>query len=858
MAQDNMTPAVVSSADVSLSSKDCYGSSYHNLGESLPSTRRIDQAHWDEWAASGIHSSLIVLNLRSISGEKAKSYLFTKDTPRTNTGRITEGVRKRYEYLDHTNGWVVEGNNPISENPDNYCVFKPDKPRLTYEDKVIKYESPNGYKNIPPIFLKVPIELFAKFEERYGVKLAQSQPFWTQIMSFNIDICITEGVKKAASMLSIGIPTISVQGIWNFGDLDTQNKDAGQYILHPYIDDFATNNRKVLIAYDQDENRKTQLAVKNASRRIGNLLISKGCKVSILSWDRNLGKGIDDLLVSNPEKKLEDLTKELYLEAYLESFKIGRMSKPQLLRFIRHEYGKRLRFNELTKNIEFNGKPYAVEFAYMLLMRMFDIDSTKEFVGDCFTEVARENSYHPIKEYLNQVSIISQPMSDIDNFLTELLGIHDSLYLTYLKKTLIAAVARIYEPGCKVDTCLVLQGKQGLGKSTFWATLAGQEGFSDSLGDIKNKDDLLKLHSAWIHEWGEVDRITSKSDQSKVKAIMSCNTDRIRLPYARTTEVFPRESIFVASVNDTQFLTDPTGSRRFWIIPVLKFIDTKLVAENRNAIWAWAVAEYNSATSWWLSKEEEDLQAQANERYQRSDCMDDELEDWLGDRLETSIQEIAHDLYEQRQPDNKLQWRIQQQLTRLGFVSTGGKIKFRGKRVRAWKKEKLLKQVGQVDSREQNPQNSCSSRDTEVSTPLSTPCPLQAGGQPQLSSQQQVDSRWTAGGQQVDSPLNSYEASNSASQDSNLPTCPPDLQTFPKTLKESKEKVKEDGNWKEGTWLLYLGEHLGDLRKSDPCQVWLYSHHETSEDQVQVSYIGANFQEKITNWMPASLFAKKG
>jgi predicted P-loop ATPase len=170
-----------------------------------------------------------------------------------------------------------------------------------------------------------------------------------------------------------------------------------------------------------------------------------------------------------------------------------------------------------------------------------------------------------------------------------------------IKKTLIGAVRRIFEPGCKHDYACVLMGDQGARKSSFWGALGGPF-FSDALRDIGSKDDLMVLHRSWIMEWAELDHITGKKHAGQVKAFLSQCTDMFRVPYGKATEAFPRRCIIVGSTNrDSGFLVDETGNRRFWVIPVsctlAKPIDVPNLLLERDAIWSAAVAAYKAGES---------------------------------------------------------------------------------------------------------------------------------------------------------------------------------------------------------------------------------------------------------------------
>lgn len=188
---------------------------------------------------------------------------------------------------------------------------------------------------------------------------------------------------------------------------------------------------------------------------------------------------------------------------------------------------------------------------------------------DAVEQVSFERRFHPIKRYL-----ASLPPWDgkprVENLLHEYLGAEDTLYTREAtKKTLVAAVARIYQPGVKFDYMLVLSGPQGVGKSTLFQRLGGAW-FNDSLSmqDTKDKTAAEKLQGYWILEIGELAGIR-KVEVESVKSFLSRQEDVYRPAYGRRTIKSPRQCIIVGSTNaDTGFLRDTTGNRRFWPVPV--------------------------------------------------------------------------------------------------------------------------------------------------------------------------------------------------------------------------------------------------------------------------------------------------
>jgi predicted P-loop ATPase len=282
---------------------------------------------------------------------------------------------------------------------------------------------------------------------------------------------------------------------------------------------------------------------------------------------------------------------------------IARTGKPlklesdELLSLLRQQLGDRLRWNVFTQTIEVDCAPLEKIELYYLKFAEMGIKVSKDLAADALFHVALENPYDPVREYLEHVAD-KVPACSIEHLASAYLRPDDqpgTLYDAMLKRTLIAAVKRVFEPGSKHDHATVLMGPQGCGKSTFWRNLGGPW-FSDALRDISSRDDLLVLHRSWIMEWAELDHITGRRHAGSVKAFLSQQTDTFRVPYGRSTEGFPRRCIIVGSTNrDTGFLIDDTGNRRFWVIPVEtrgRMIDVDGLLLERDAIWSAAVAAY--------------------------------------------------------------------------------------------------------------------------------------------------------------------------------------------------------------------------------------------------------------------------
>ena len=265
------------------------------------------------------------------------------------------------------------------------------------------------------------------------------------------------------------------------------------------------------------------------------------------------------------------------------------------------------------------------------LDRVYHIFSPSKLKNALLT-ITAERSFHPIKEYLEGLPAWDGKKR-LETLLIDYLGAEDSSYVRAVtRKTLVAAVARVYEPGIKFDTVLVISGPQGVGKSMFFAKLGGIW-FSDSLtiSDMRDKTGAEKLQGFWIMEIGEMNGI-KKVEVETVKSFASRQDDKFRVAYGTVVESHPRQCIICGTSNSKHFLRDVTGNRRFWPVQVTGECEKhpwhmeKALLEQ---VWAEAVTLYNAGEELILKGEEAVIAAEKQQEALENDDREGLVREYL-------------------------------------------------------------------------------------------------------------------------------------------------------------------------------------------------------------------------------------
>lgn len=252
------------------------------------------------------------------------------------------------------------------------------------------------------------------------------------------------------------------------------------------------------------------------------------------------------------------------------------------------------------------------------LTKTYGFEPKKPTVMDAVLHAAYEAPYHPVREYLE--ALRWDGVSRLHRIMAEYWGAASTPSAASLRredpwagkrleryfelvgeKWLVGAVARIFKPGCKLDTMVVFEGGQGDYKSTSIKTLFGEDWFADSKLKIGDKDALANMQGKWAYEMAEMDA-HRKADDTEFKQFLTSPVDRVRWHYGKRAEDVPRQSVFVGTTNMHQYGKDETGMRRIWPVEV-GLVDLRRIAVDRDQLWAEAVVLFRQSATWWVDKQ---------------------------------------------------------------------------------------------------------------------------------------------------------------------------------------------------------------------------------------------------------------
>ena len=484
----------------------------------------------------------------------------------------------------------------------------------------------------------------------------------------NVPVIITEGEFKTLALWRLAtlgdtLPAflpLGLGGVWSFrGTIGKVPGPNGERLDEKgVIADFERitwSDRKVIIAFDADAKEKEQVRIARAT--LARELRSRGAKVAFLEWDITTGKGIDDhLAVVGPDVVLAEIAAVDFEKKDWRANLIGssRDDNPRaILANVITAFREAPEFKDVLAYSEFSmgvtctrPTPWGTTVAQWTdhedrlttnWLHHQGIYVSVEVAGQAVQTVAKDQTFHPVKAYLEPLEW--DGIKRLDIWLNKYLGVASNDYTAAVgARWMISSVARIYDPGCKADCCLILEGAQGIKKSTALGVMGG-EYFADEIADLGSKDASMQVRGAWIIEIAELDSM-SRGEVSKIKAFMSRGTDRFRPPYGKRVIESPRQCVFAGSVNHTEYLRDATGGRRFWPVTCGE-IDVDELRRDRDQLWAEAVVRYRAGDPWWLDTAELNRAAeQEQEDRFEGDPWDEMIAKWLPGHESVSIAQV--------------------------------------------------------------------------------------------------------------------------------------------------------------------------------------------------------------------------
>ncbi len=328
-------------------------------------------------------------------------------------------------------------------------------------------------------------------------------------------------------------------------------------------------------------------------------------------------------------------------------------------------------------------------------------------VWEAINHLAKRKQVHPARAWLNGLMWDGVPR--LGSELPSQFGYRpDELQATFFRRWMIAAVARAMDPGCKQETVLVLVGPQGWGKTRFFEAL-GRELYSSETIGIGDKDGKMLLRRAWIIEWGELQSMRRAKDVEQIKDFLSRQTDQFRPPYGRAVVDAPRSCVIGGTTNNPQYLSDPTGNRRFWTVELKRAPSIDWVSQQRDQLFGEAVALYRAPAScrnctaragrcdehqWWLTPTEDGQLAALNEDHEDQHPWFDLIADWIGKRgamEETTAAEVMIDalnMSAERVGERGSEMSVSRVMRQLGWIKgrrrEGGKLRWVYSRPPRW------------------------------------------------------------------------------------------------------------------------------------------------------------------------------
>lgn len=320
-----------------------------------------------------------------------------------------------------------------------------------------------------------------------------------------------------------------------------------------------------------------------------------------------------------------------------------RPTHANVLRVLEHVFGERIRYEEHAGRItcanvdESLGHFPAGDWtdahttAALVVCEGLGLYVAAAAVDRAVAVHARQRAHNVLSDFLARCAAQWDGVARVDAALTRYWGaVNDAATRAVARVFLLSLAARGLDPGCKVDTCPVFVGAQGTFKSSSFRALVGAPWFCDSSLPIGDKDGMQNLRGTWLWEFPERDSITRR-ERNQVKAFLSSSADKFRASYGRHAETVPRQTCFVASTNDQEVLTDPTGARRFLPVTV-GGVDLAAIERDRVQLLGEAARRVGDGEQHWPMASEERALNLVRVEHEELDPWEDPIREWLGNR----------------------------------------------------------------------------------------------------------------------------------------------------------------------------------------------------------------------------------
>lgn len=482
----------------------------------------------------------------------------------------------------------------------------------------------------------------------YGPSLLES----TRVLEdTSIPVLITEGERKCLAAESAGLSCIAISGV-------DQWHEQGKKTLHSQFSWLVLAEptpRKIFLTFDRDaiDNKR----VRDNENELGWLLEDHGAVVRVVRFPKDAPK-LDDFLARYGVKALMQLLADAEVDGMLppnprvkptqdwqqtlEKLRVDSERRPikdadNIARVLMHhpDWQGVIAFDaRRERQTLIKAPPFAADLAIEkapIPRPVADSDVTRiaawlvsqpvlgwetapkpSMIEAAIEVVCERNRFDAVQSYL--VGLTWDETPRLDTMGSTYFGATDSPYTrAVFAKWMISATARAARPGCQVDHVIVLEGGQGLGKSTALRILAGDAYFSDSLPEL-GRDALEHCLGPWLIELAELDHMR-RNEATQLKTFISLRAPAFRSAYARRTVEHPRRCVFAGTTNESAYLIDPTGGRRFWPVACTT-VDLAGLARDRDQLWAEAVARMRAGETWHLTSPDE-IAAAAEQQSER-------------------------------------------------------------------------------------------------------------------------------------------------------------------------------------------------------------------------------------------------